>query len=85
MSMTQASDYDGFMQALELLSGRQPANRAEIGELLLAELQARRRRLQTWLRIINAETGRLPFGRCARPRRRRTPARTIQGSASAAR
>jgi hypothetical protein len=81
--MTKASDNDRLMQALELLSGRRPAKRADIGELFLAELQARRRRLQAWLRIINAEAGGLPFGQGAAARRCRAT-RTIRRSAAAA-
>jgi len=61
----KVTDNDALMEAAKLLrktvlNGRRGAGErtsAEIGELFLAELQARRQRLQQWLRIIHAEAG----------------------------
>ncbi len=84
--MTKATDNDRLMQAVRRGSKRAgDPLAADIGELFLAELQARRRRLREWLRIIHAEAE-APGGargRAAAPRCR--TARTLPCSAAAVR
>ena len=71
--MTKARSQQSIRKAL-----RQPGNAnigcadgADVCELLLAELQARRQRLRKLLRLVRMEVGSLPVRRAAAPSRAR--------------